>query len=192
MVLIAAPRTSLVGFKSSTLCLQVNLQTSVRSSLLPVATCAQLLPRPQRRFRIVLTSAPPPPRCSDGLSSTRVLPCCPYAGACVGCTHVSSQPSSLAFNFGWMARLPPAVLHLSTRRRGVSGPLHIPLLVISFNLEEKKETQAEAAVSTPHLKAATWTCTPFFFTSILSEWGVGRGRGSAGQPGTVEAGEREK
>lgn len=99
--------------------------------------------------------------CCYGFSCTSVHPCCAYARACVQYSRASSQPLSLAFNFGWMARLPPAVLHLSSRRRGVSGPLHIPLLIISFNLGEKKEIQAVAAVSTPHLEAATWTCTPF-------------------------------
>lgn len=35
--------------------------------------------------------------------------------------------------------LPPAVLHLSSLRRGLSGPLHIPLPIISFNLGDKKK-----------------------------------------------------
>lgn len=128
-----------IWFKSSTSCFQVSLQTSVWSAISPV-TPARLLPRPLRRCCIVHTSAPPP-HCFYGLSSTSVHPCCPYASACVQYTRVCSQPLSLALNFGWMARLLPAVLHLSTRRQGVSGPLHIPLLIISFNLEEKKESR---------------------------------------------------
>lgn len=100
----------LIGFERTTLCFQVSLQISVWSTLSPV-TPAQLFRRPQRRYCIVHTSAPPP-RCFYGLSYTSVHPCCPYARACV-------QYWSLVFNFGWMARLSPPVccpppLHPST------------------------------------------------------------------------------